>query len=68
MSSAKHANDTFQALADRLRARDESLIASKISANGYIGATEYLFSYETLAMSDDKILLRDPDGEAEENK
>ena len=68
MQLAKHADYTFQALADRLRARDESLIASEIAANEYIDTYKYLLTYETLAMSDDKILLRDPDGEAEGNK
>ena len=64
----KHVGDTFQALADWLRALHESLIASKINANEYIKATKYLFTYETLAMSDTKILLREPDGEAVEDK
>ena len=47
LSSAKHAHDTFQALADRLRARDKSLIASEITANEKIDTNEYLLTYET---------------------
>ena len=63
MSSAKHADYTFQALADRLRARDdESLIAPKITADGHIDTSKHLNTYETLAMSDNKTLLGDPDG------
>ena len=37
MSLAKHSDDTFQALADRLRTRDvESLIASKVTVDEHI--------------------------------
>ena len=68
MESAKHADNTFQALAGRLRARDESLILPEIPANVYIETNEYLYTYETLKLNDDKVLLRDPDGEAEEDK
>ena len=41
------------------------MIASEITANEYIDTTEYFFTYETLAINDDKILLIDPDGEGE---
>ena len=41
--TASHADETFQALADRLRARDESLIASKINANEYIDTTNTVY-------------------------
>ena len=51
MSLAKQANDTFQARADSLRARDESLIPSEMNAD----------EYTDLAMSDDKALFGDPD-------
>ena len=44
------------------------MIASEISANEYIDTKEYLITYETLAMSNDKLLLRAPVGEAEEDK
>ena len=55
-------------MADRLSARDQSLIASEITANEYIDSNEYLLTCETLAMRNDKNLLRGPDGKAEEHK
>ena len=44
LSSAKHAEGTFQALAERLRARDESLIALKITANDFTFNNEHLLT------------------------
>ena len=39
-----------------------SLIASKITANVYIDTNKYFFTYEALAIRDNKILLGDLDG------
>ena len=44
LSSAKHADDTFQAQADKLGARDECFIESEIAANESIEANEYLLT------------------------
>ena len=55
------ADDPFQALAseiEELRARDEALIPSEITAYEYIDTDDSLFTFETCAMSDDEILSK----------
>ena len=52
------ADDPFQALAreiEELRARDEALIPTEITADEYI---DWLFTSETWAMTDDEILAK----------
>ena len=65
MQLAKHADGTFFSTGCRLTARDELSIASGITANDHIDTNEYLRTYEKLATSDVKILLRNPDEEAQ---
>ena len=55
------AGDPFQALAselEELRARDEALIPSEITADEYIDAEDSLFTFETCAMADEEILSK----------
>lgn len=53
-----------------LRARNESVMASQITADECIDTEEYLCTYGTLAMSDQRILsgVGNPDEEAAEDK
>ena len=54
------ADDAFQTLAsemEELRARDEALIPSEITADEYIDTDDSLF-IETCAMTDDEILSK----------
>ena len=55
------ADDPFQALAseiEKLRARDEALILSEITADEYIDTDDSLFTFETCAMTGDEILSK----------
>ena len=59
--SLDDADDPFQALAseiEELKARDEALIPSEITADEYIGTDDSLFTFETCAMTDDEILSK----------
>ena len=59
--SLDDADDPFQALAseiEELRARDEALIPSEITADEYIDTDDSLFTFETCAMTDDEILSK----------
>ena len=54
-------DDPFQALAsetEELRARDEALIPSEITADEYIDTDDSLFTFETCAIKDDEILSK----------
>ena len=54
-------DDPFQVLAgeiEELRARDEALIPSEITADEYIDTDDSLFTFETCAMTDDEILSK----------
>ena len=64
------ADDPFQALAsetEELRARDEALIPSEITADEYIDTDDSLFTFETCAMTDDEILSKVTSIEDEED-
>ena len=59
--SLDDADDPFQALAseiEELRARDEALIPSQITADGFVDTVDSLFTFETCAMTDDEILSK----------
>ena len=59
--SLDDADDPFQALAseiEELRARDEALIPSEITADEYIDTDDSLFTFETYPMTDDEILSK----------
>ena len=59
--SLDDADDPFQALAseiEELRARNEALIPSEITADKYIDTDDSLFTFETCAMTDDEILSK----------
>ena len=59
--SLDDADDPFQALAseiEELRARDEVLIPSEITAHEHIDTDDSLFAFETCAMTDDEILAK----------